>query len=339
MIRKFFLAALALLLILILWQWSLVSYGVQQGWGQARIIWRAKPVESIMKDPDFPDSLKARLKLIGEIRRYAIDSLGLHDTENYQTVYDQKGKEIMWVVMACEPFALKARMWNFPVVGSVPYKGYFNQEKAIAEAKKLEAEGLDVSVRNPGGWSTLGWFTDPILSSMLNRSDGDLASLILHEMVHATVWVKDSVDFNENLATFIGDTAAYAFLRFKSGKAAYDEYASEAINYSRYSAHMLRGAVALDSLYKTMNATQSVAEKKAAKTMLIQKIVDRLDTLSLHLQRPPSKRFKNKLPNNTYFMSFRHYESKLGSLRREMQEKNPGDLRGYVAYLAKNFPK
>lgn len=340
MIRKILLALLALLIIGVIWNWSLVRYAGEQGIGQARIIWNARPASELMKDPGFPDSLKMRLRWIEEIRAYGIDSLGLKDTENYKTVYDQHGEEIMWVVMACEPFQLKPKMWDFPIIGTVPYKGYFDRAKAVAEGKELENQGFDVSVRNPGGWSTLGWFTDPILTGMLERSEGDLASLIIHEMVHATLWVKDSVDFNENLATFIGDTAAYLFLAQKYGvkSRAYMDYLHDDRDYYTYSNHMLRGAKSLDSLYGTLKETDPLTEKKERKRKLIQQIVSSLDTLKLYGTRSPSQRFKNHLPNNTYFMSFRHYQSKLNSFKSEMKEKFPGDLKGYLKYLAAKYP-
>jgi predicted aminopeptidase len=343
MIRKILLGILLVLVVLVLWNWSLVVYGVEQGWGQARIIWNARPIAEILADPQFPDSLKAKLRLIGEIRKFGIDSLGLNDSKNYQTVYDQKGKEVMWVVMASEPFQLKPKLWHFPIVGTVPYRGYFNQQKAIAEGKKLEREGFDISIRNPGGWSTLGWFTDPILSHMLEQGDGDLASLILHEMVHATLWVKDSVDFNENLATFIGDTAAYNFLAYKFGRNSkeYSAYFDGDRNYRRYSAHMLRGAEGLDSLYRTMTSGEAVAAKRKKKEQFIRRIVTNLDTLSWLPPNAtrPSKRFSNHLPNNAYFMSFRHYDSKLDLFKKEMNEKSPGDLKGYLRYLTEKFPR
>jgi len=340
MIRKIFLGLALVLSILIIWNWSLVKYGVEQGIGQAKIVWNSRSVETILSDPQFPDSLKAKLRLIQEIRRFAIDSLGLKDTKNYRTVYDQKGKEVMWVVMASEPFRLKPKLWNFPVVGAVPYKGYFNKEDAKIERKNLEAEGFDVSVRNPQGWSTLGWFTDPILSRMLERSEGDLGSLILHEMVHATLWVKDSVDFNENLASFIGDTAAYEFLKYRFGKNSveYRSYLEESQNYTKYSGHMLRGALGLDSLYNTMKSTDAINSKRKRKEKFIQKIVDALDTLSLLHLKNPSKRFGGLLPNNAYFMSFRHYDSRVDRFRKEMNRKFKGDLKGYIRYLAKKYP-
>ncbi|MBK7650286.1 MAG: aminopeptidase [Flammeovirgaceae bacterium] len=214
MVKKIFIGFLAVLLVLILWNWQLVLYGARQGYGQLKIVMEAKPIAKLMDDPAFPDSLKMKLELIQEIRKYAIDSLGLKDTKNYTTVYDQHGEEIMWVVQACEPFQLAPKMWKFPIVGAMPYKGFFEKERAMNERNQLEQEGYDTSIRNPGGWSTLGWFTDPILSNMLKRNEGDLASLIIHEMVHATVFVKDDVNFNENLASFVGDTAAYYFFGF-----------------------------------------------------------------------------------------------------------------------------
>src|SRR6478609_1427746 len=122
MIKKILLGLLVISVILCAIYWSLISYGVAQGLGQLKIIREARPVEEFINDPSYPDSLKSKLKLIQRARQFAIDSLGLNDTDNYKTMYDQKGQELMWVVIACEPFRLKEKRWEFPVVGSVPYK-------------------------------------------------------------------------------------------------------------------------------------------------------------------------------------------------------------------------
>src|SRR5689334_8845624 len=128
--KKVLLAVLVVLTILALWNWSLLLYGIRQGVGQLNVVWNARPVSEILADSTAPDSLKQKLRLINEVRQYAIDSLGLKDTENYKTLFDQQGKEIMWVVTASEPYKLKAKTWTFPVVGEVPYKGYFNVDLA-----------------------------------------------------------------------------------------------------------------------------------------------------------------------------------------------------------------
>jgi predicted aminopeptidase len=320
--------------------WDLVVYGARQAKGQLNIIWNAKPVEEFLEDPTFPDSLKLRLRLIDEVRRYAIDSLGLKDTENYKTMYDQKGKEIMWVVIASKPFKLEPKEWNFPVLGSVPYKGFFKERLAMELKNDLEKNGWDVIVRNPGGWSTLGWFTDPILSKMLNRSEGDLANLIIHEMSHATIFVKDSVDFNENLATFIGDRGAEKFLIYKYGVESkeYKTYMAEDIDYMKYVDHMLRGGKLLDSLYASMRERDSLSEKQNKKKQMIQRIVNTMDTLSLELTQHPSERFKNKLPNNAYFMNFRQYQASQDIFFQEWRNNFEGDLRDYINYLSEKHP-
>ncbi|MCU0367314.1 MAG: aminopeptidase [Cyclobacteriaceae bacterium] len=338
MIKKIIYVFLTLLLLLLIWNWELVVYGVRQGYGQVKIVWNAKPVEYYLNDPAFPDSLKQKLRLIQEVRQYAIDSLGLKDTDNYKTLYDQKGEELMWVVQACEPFALKAKMWDFPILGALPYKGFFNKQKAIEERAILENEGYDVSIRNPGGWSTLGWFTDPILSGMLKREEGDLASLIIHEMVHATIFVKDDADFNENLASFIGDTASYYFLAAKYGKQSkqFTDYLQDDQDYRTYSRHILRGTKSLDSLYQTMNPEEEKEHKLEKKRSMILKIMTSADTLTL--SKPRGKLNPDKLPNNTYFISFHLYQSKQDGFKNELEKDFNGDLKKYIQYLSVKYP-
>jgi predicted aminopeptidase len=340
-IKRFFLALFFVIALIILWQWKLVTYGIEQAKGQLHIVWNAKPVEDFLNDPAFPDSLKQKIRLIGQIRQYAIDSLGLKDTKNYKTIYDQKGEEVMWVVMASEPFRLKAREWTFPVVGSVPYKGFFDKDKAIKLREQLEKEGWDVIIRNPDGWSTLGWFTDPILSEMLGRSEGDLANLIIHEMSHSTIFVKDSIDFNENLATFIGDRGTEQFLisTYGSSSPEYTRYINEDHDYAMYSDHMLLGAKKLDSLYKTIREDDPASLKLKAKRDMIQRIVETLDTLSLSGDSPkPSLRFQDRLPNNAYFMNFMRYQSKQDIFSAEWKTRFHSDLKVYIKYLSDRYP-
>jgi predicted aminopeptidase len=323
-----------LIIILVIVNWTLVVYGIRQGMGQLNVVWNARPVAEILQDPAAPDSLKQKLVLIDEVRRYAIDSLGLNDTENYKTLYNQQGKEIMWVVTASEPYKLQEKTWQFPVVGRVPYKGYFNVDLAKAEKEELEKVGWDVNVTNPSGWSTLGWFTDPILSDMLYKSEGDLASLIIHEMVHATIFVKDSVNFNENLASFIGDLAALKFVLYKYGKDSKEHltFVHEDADFRKYSAHFLRGATFLDSVYLAIES-KPVQEKKQAKETAMKRIVTNMDTLSLHFNKQPSKRYEKKLPNNAIFLSYRRYAAQQMDLQGMFESRFGNDFQKMVTYF------
>jgi predicted aminopeptidase len=337
--KRLLLLAFLAVAVLVIANWGLVSYGVSQAAGQLRIVWEARPVSAFLDDPSFPDSLKQKLSLIREVRAFAIDSLGLKDTENYKTLYDQKGREIMWVVTASEPFRLEPKYWRFPVLGAVPYKGFFDKNAAIDLATTLDEEGWDVNVRNPGGWSTLGWFRDPILSKMLEKQQGDLASLIIHEMVHATIFVKDSVNFNENLASFIGDRGAEEFLASRFGKEAepYKTFVNDDHDYILFVNHILRGTQFLDSLYAVI-ADLPVHQKLVFKEAMIRRIVDTMDTLTLNSGKKPTRRFRSHLPNNAYFMSYIHYQSSQKELRQEWQRSFGGDLHAYILYLSEKFP-
>lgn len=339
LLRRILLAILLIAATAVVANFELIVYGISQARGQLNIVWQARPVENYLADPLYPDSLKQKLRFIDEVRAFAIDSLGLRDTRNYRTLYDQKGKEVMWVVTASERFHLRPHYWKFPILGAVPYKGFFNEESALRQARKLAAEGWDVNVRNPGGWSTLGWFTDPILSKMLERDEGDLASLIIHEMVHATIFVKDSVDFNENLASFIGDRGAELFLisNFGPESEPFLDFIHDDSDYVVFVDHVLRGTQHLDSLYTAME-NEPVSAKQRLKEAMIRRIVQTMDTLTLYSGRKPARRFRRQLPNNAYFMSYIHYQSGQDDLERVWREDFGGDLKAYIAFLRQAHP-
>ncbi|HRG79079.1 MAG TPA: aminopeptidase, partial [Cyclobacteriaceae bacterium] len=182
------------------------------------------------------------------------------------------------------------------------------------------------------------WFTDPILSDMLKRNEGDLASLIIHEMVHATIFIKDNVDFNENLASFVGDTAAYYFLASRYGKDSqqFTQYVQEDQDYRKYSRHILRGTQALDSLYQSIQADESIEIKKQKKEAMISRIMNSADTLSLFSPRKANA--NGRLPNNTYFMSYHLYQARQDNFKAELDHDFDGDLKRYIKYLTEKHP-
>jgi predicted aminopeptidase len=150
---------------------------------------------------------KEGIALINEIKKYSVDRLNYKPTKNFTTIYDQNHAPVLWVITASEKYKIEAFYWKFPIVGKVSYKGFFDKQKAVAAKNELVCKGYDVDLRPVSAWSTLGWFSDPVLSSMLNRSKGHLCNLIFHELFHATYYAKSSVDFNENLASFIAHKA------------------------------------------------------------------------------------------------------------------------------------
>jgi len=326
--------ALILLTVYIIFNFKIVAYGVQQLKGQMAIVTDAKPIEDFLSDKSFPDSLKIKLQLIEEIKRFAIDSLGLKETKNYSTLYDQKGKPLLMNLTAAEQFKLNAFTWNFPLLGTVSYKGFFDFKKGQAEADKLRENKYDVEYSPVSAWSTLGWFRDPVFSGMLKRNEGQLAELIIHEMTHATLYLKSSVDFNENLASAVGETGAEIFLRSKFGKDSRQlvTYLNEQEDYNRFANHMLTGTKLLDSLYLTFENKNEEAKLQLKKEM-ISRITGSLDTIPFHNMKYKN-RFKNdELPNNAYFMSFMRYDSQKDEMKKVLNEKYKGKIRDYLESL------
>lgn len=338
---KFFFHFLLIALMLCCFIWhQLIIYGISQGIGQLSMIWKAKPISEILEDETFSDSLKTKLRLIVDVKRYTIDSLGFKPSRNYTTFYDQHQKPLLYTITACEPYSFKPKEWTFPLLGAVSYKGFFNKEKAKKEFHKLKEEGYDVDIYSPSGWSTLGWFKDPIQSNMLEKSDGSLINLIIHELSHGTLYIKNNVNFNENLANFIGDKGAELFLNYKFGphSTAYQDYEQHKKDDMIFADYMLKSTERLDSLYHTFSDEPDTF-KKAKKTQLITSIVLGVNRLPLSKHnsyfRYALKAFHE---GNAFFMAFTRYDSQYELFEQEYTEKFGSNLRKYLDFLKKTYP-
>jgi predicted aminopeptidase len=337
--KKALLFFIGVIILLVVIYFDLLRYGINQGIGQINIIIKSRPVEEVLVDSTVSDDLKNKLRLVEEIRRYSILELGLDNSKNYTTMYDQQGKPVLWVVRACQPFKLENFEWTFPVVGTVSYKGYFDLDKAIALRDELKQAGYDTYIREVSAWSTLGWFKDPILSEMLNEPPGDLANTIIHELTHATIFVRDSITFNENLASFIGDRGAEKFLVYQYPESEeLENYRQLKADRGAYARHFLNGAKYLDSLYNTFSVAEDTLFMQEKKNEAIQLVVDKLDTIDFY---NPSygRRFQEYLPNNAYFMSYLLYRSGQASLDSIFKENYSSDLSLFISEMKKLHPK
>jgi predicted aminopeptidase len=186
--------------------------------GQVRILIGRVSVEDRLEDPSVSAEEKVRLRLVQDVRKFAIKEVGLHDSGSFTTVYDTQGGPAAWNLSASADDAFVPYTWSFPIVGTVPYKGFFVRAPAAEEAAELRAHHQDVLVYGAAAYSTLGWFSDPVFTSMLRDSDHQLANTILHELAHATVYVVGDSDFNETLATFVGNQGAIDYFKSRGGE-------------------------------------------------------------------------------------------------------------------------
>jgi predicted aminopeptidase len=339
MVKKILLFVLIILAILIVWQYDMVAYGVGQAKGQFKILWQAKPLEHYLNDPDFPDSLKYKITLSQEIKDFANNNLGLKGEKNYNRMYDQQGKPVLWVVTAAPRFKLEAVQWRFPILGAFSYKGFFDLECAEEEAERLKEQDLDVDIGHANAWSTLGWFRDPLLSNLLYRSEGNLADVIIHELTHTTIFVKNDVEFNENLATFVGNKGAELFLIERYGKDSQQltSYINSREDRRRFANHVLSGAEYLDSIYQHMDTLASYETNMGIRTAAINRFVQSIDTVTFINKSRYSGYFDNFTPDNTFFLAYTRYRAKLDDLEAIFYSEFNGDLREFIAYHKENL--
>ena len=284
------------------------------GYGQVEIVYNARELEDVYSDAQVDSKVKEKLKLIEAIREFAFDSIGLKRNDNYTTYYDQKGKRLLYVVTASKPFELVPYEWSFPIIGDVPYKGFFVEEKANAERDRLKAEGWDTDIGGASGWSTLGWFRDPVLSNMLETDEGDLAELIIHELTHGTIYVNGDANYNENLATFIGVNGAAWYLTSRYGKDSkqYQDYLHANSEDDIRTQFMLSSAVYLDSIYKAIKTSCNENCKHQIKQTAFDTIVARAEALGLANDSLFHVRIEKRLneSGNAVFLHYTRYSGK-----------------------------
>lgn len=211
-------------------------YILKSAWSQADLLMSRKSLEKVMaaseqtgeaaseSDRSKPGDRttvtkaeRAKLQLAIDAKKFGEAELGLKKNSNYDSYVKLDRPYVSYVVSAAKKDRLEPHLWSFPIIGAVPYKGFFNPDDAKAEAESLREKGFDTYVRGVSAYSTLGWFDDPILSSMLRYSDYDLVNTIIHESVHATLYIKSQADFNERLATYIGNIGADLFFARRDG--------------------------------------------------------------------------------------------------------------------------
>ena len=183
---------------------STVGYYSQIVSGHMKIVLGKRSLADVASDENIDESLKHRLTVAQKARQFGIKELGLPNNESYTSFYDTGKRFVTWNVVAAGEFSFVPRTWCFPIAGCVSYRGYYSEKSAQEYADNLAAEeGLDVAVNGATAYSTLGWFKDPLLNTMLERSDPSIASLLFHELAHQQLYVGDDSTFNESYASFV----------------------------------------------------------------------------------------------------------------------------------------
>ena len=192
-----------LLLITALPACGTLQYYSQSISGQLSLMMKREDIGELIRDDAIDEPTRHKLRRVLSIRRFASEQLHLPDNSSYTSYADLGRPYAVWNVFAAPVLSVKPKTWCFPVAGCVPYRGYFKREDALTYAESLKAEGYDVYVGGISAYSTLGWFDDPVLNTILNRPEPQLAGLLFHELAHQKLYVKDDATFNESFATTV----------------------------------------------------------------------------------------------------------------------------------------
>jgi predicted aminopeptidase len=225
-------------------------YILRAGWEEAKILARREPIEDVIADPGTSNALRARLRLVMAARAFAVDSLGLSAGESFTTFAQLDRDTLVLLLSAAYRDRLEAYRWWFPIVGRLPYKGYFRPEDAFQARDEFQARGFDTYLRPASAFSTLGWFNDPLLSTTVRGDTTFLANTVIHELSHNTLFVAGNAEFSESFASFIGTRGAEAFFRARGSPAAAEAIVDDWHNDQGLGRFWERTAQALDSAYR-----------------------------------------------------------------------------------------
>lgn len=171
--------------------------------GQWQLLQARQPIERLLADPAQPARLQARLRQALAARDFASRALALPDNGSYRSYVELGRPHVVWNLFAAPAYSLAPLTHCFPLAGCVAYRGYFEPGRARGAAALLRQQGWDTAVLGVDAYSTLGWFADPLLSSMLRRDDEQLAGLIFHELAHQRLYLPGDTAFSESYASFV----------------------------------------------------------------------------------------------------------------------------------------
>jgi len=291
----------------------------------------ARSARSLLASGRMDSETRAFLVRAEEVRRFASGRIGLRDNGNFTRYKELDRDYLVSVVSACAADSFAPYDWRYPILGRLPYRGFYERADADREAARLKAEGWDVVVRPVDSFSTLGFTRDPLYSFMKRYSAFELASLILHEQTHATLFVKGQTQFNEELASFVGEQGALDWLARSQGpdSSEYREALDQIADQKAFEA-LVRGLYAeLDAVYRSPVSREQKLERKAELIAAFQAGFER-EKMS-RFRTEAFRAMKAPRVNNAYLSLFSLYSDDVPLIRSYYQKICDGDLRRLLA--------
>lgn len=252
------------------------TYVLRAGWEEARILSERRDIQEVLEDPATDSEVKEKLSLVRAVRVFAERRLGLNAGRTFRSFTATNRDTLVMVVSAAPEFELRWKTWWFPIVGQLPYKGFFDFDDAAREADRLAAQGYDTYVRPSAAFSTLGWFPDPVLTPVLRGDELSVAETVIHEITHTTFFARGHAQFNESFANFVGHRGTIEFYCEARGDAEPCRRAQDRWHDARVFGEFFQSVrVPLERLYASQ---LSEDEMREAKQVIIESAVKRFES-------------------------------------------------------------
>lgn len=320
----------AALLVALLLPACKAGYVVKSAWFQLELMAKREPIERVLAQDTLGEEQAHKLSLVPEIKAFG-EGQGLSASRNYETI-SARWDRSLYNLSACEPLSLEPVSWWFPVVGRVPYLGFFREQDVRRYERRHRERGHDVWVRDVAAYSTLGWFRDPVLPAMLDWEEFRLAEVVLHELAHATLWVPGSVSFNETFANVVGEQAATRWMKERYGPGSEQVQHMDRV---RSDWAIWRGL--LEDLYNNLDATYKnentpAKEKLERKQALFSELEDSVRGADFHQVERYAEAAREGPWNNARIAQYRTYNQGREAFDT-LLAKHHGDLPAFMAEI------
>ncbi len=302
--------------------------------GQLELLRKRQPIDEVIADPAVDPTLKNTLTRITAMRRFAVDELQLPRNDSYTSYVALDRPYVVWNVVATEEFSVDPRRWCFPFAGCVAYRGYFNREAADRFANGLAAEGLDTHSGGSTAYSTLGYFADPVLSTMVNGGEQYVASLLFHELAHQKLYVKDDSEFSEAFASVIEELGTELWLEQQGMSAELERYRVRRERRAQFGELIAAQQARLRAIYSSGATEAQLRADKARAFDALRGEYEKLKAESWQGNTDYDAWFAQPL-NNATLASVATYTSWLPALRARLREVGLAAFYADAAAVAK----
>lgn len=306
-----------------------LGYYGQAVTGHLRLVSAREPISDLLESGEIPEETREKLRTVQAAREFASRALHLPDNRSYRYFAQLDRPYAVWNVVATPRFSIEPRKWCFPVAGCVSYRGYFDRDAAERFAAGLRDEGLDVALSGATAYSTLGWFADPVLSTMLDYPDAELAGLIFHELAHQRLYVKGDTAFNESFATVVEEAGVRRWLESRGDTRAFEAWRRRRERHRAFTGLLMETRESLSALYRRADSMDAAAMRRE-KRALFDDLRERYRALSREWPEDPYGNWMAQDLNNAHLALVSAYRGGTPAFEAMLERVN-GDLERFYA--------